>query len=102
MQSAFDTALASGLGPIYDVMGEPVTYTRASGESIVCTAIVDRDLTRYGDTLEVTAGMVQVHIRIEDLADRPRRGEKLLAGGLEFTVGDLLASDLFEHRFVAS
>jgi len=102
MQSMFDTALASGLGPIYDVMGERVTYTPRGGGPVDVVAIVDRDLSRHGDDLEIVDGALEIIFRTEDVPDTPQRGAQITVEGVSFTVHNIVASDRHEHRLIAA
>ncbi|MEM1191554.1 MAG: hypothetical protein AAGI72_23685 [Pseudomonadota bacterium] len=100
--SPFAAALARGVNALYAKKGEPVTYTQEDDWTTNCTAVVSRDVARYGDVMEVNASTVDVRIRIADLPERPRRGELITIGDDCLTVGTLIRSTQFEHRFIAS
>jgi hypothetical protein len=102
MHSAFDNEISRALGPFYEVLGEMVTYSPRDGAAVVCTAIVDRDLSRHGDEVQIVDGAVEVILRIADVPLRPQRGDRLVIDDAEFVVQDIRSSDRLEHRVIAA
>jgi hypothetical protein len=100
----FAAAMSRGIDRLYGRVGEPARYTRTDTSVVDCTVIPSRDLERYGVVAEVNAPVVILSVRVSELPDRPRRGEKveLTDTGIAYHVSEVITSDRFEHRFLAA
>ena len=88
----------------YMKFGEAATYTDRNAATTACTVLVDRDLTRYGETAVVNQRTAVVGVRLSEVAAPPRRGETftLVGSGQVLVVDSLQDSDEFEHRVYAA
>ena len=98
--SKFAARMSTGLGPIYDRLGDPAVYTDRTSSMTDCTVIVDKDLARYGDVAEISGMTAVVSVRVSEVSERPYRRETFTISetGEVFTVDSVLESDGFEHR----
>lgn len=88
---------------VYARFGESATHTDRNAVATPCTVLVDRDLTRYGETAVVNKRTAVVQVRTSELAAAPRSGDTFtLAGGQVLVVDSLQGSDEFEHRAFAA
>jgi len=96
--------MARATDTLYARFGDAATYTDRNAVSTPCTVLVDRDLTRYGETAVVNQRTAVVQVRTVQLVAAPRRGDTFtLAGsGQVLVVDSLQGSDEFEHRVFAA
>lgn len=89
---------------LYSRFGDAATYTDRDAVATPCTVLVDRDLTRYGETAVVNQRTAVVQVRATEVAAPPRRGETftLTGSGQVLVVDSLQGSDEFEHRVFAA
>ena len=93
---------SSGLDDIYSVAGVSATYTDVDGATSTVTVIIDRDLSTYGDSAEVTKATATIAVRVSDMALPPRRGETFTVDGKTYRVNSTLTSDELEHSSLVS
>ena len=102
--SRFAEAMGGGLDAIYEAFGKPAFIETADGYRIDCTAIVERDLSQYGDVADVSAATAVLSIRVVDVPEKPRRKDviTLTESCEKFRIDNVILSDEFEHRFLAA
>ncbi len=102
--SDFTAAMGGGLDAIYAVLGDSALIVNSDGYRRDCTVIVERDLSRYGDTAEMSGKTAVISVRTSEVRDRPRRGESLTLKETSETyrIDSVIASDELEHRFLAA
>lgn len=86
---------------IYSRLAEIATYTNTSTSAVsVCSIVVDRNLSKYGDELEVAGKTAVVSVRAAQVADIPRRKDlfTITATSEVFVVDTVIQSDGDEHR----
>lgn len=100
---AFNASINSGIDRIYSAAGEPATHIDRDGTTTPCTILVERNLTQYGETGQISAATVVVGVRRSELPTVPRRGDKFtLSTGASWTVDKLQTSDALEHKVFAA
>lgn len=60
---------------VFGTFGQPAIFTRGSVET-PCTVVVNYNLTQFGDTINVSNASAIVTVRVSEVADKPRRGDK--------------------------
>lgn len=91
----------AGLNAIYDVAGVEAVYTdRAGTQTVVSKAVIEQDLSRFGDVAEITAQAASISVRKSELADPPRAHETYTIAGTVYTVRYVIAEDELEHTAV--
>lgn len=100
----FAEGMNGGLDAIYDAFGEPAFIESADGYRIDCKAIVERDISQYGDVADISAATAVLSVRKADVPEKPRRKELItLTESCEsFRIDNVILSDEFEHRFLAA
>lgn len=96
-------AIGRMLDRVYASFGEAATHTDKAAVATPCTVVVERDLTAYGDVAKVGIRTAVVAVRLTEMPDAPRRGDKFtLASGKVLVVDGLQAADEFESRVFAA
>lgn len=100
----FNSAIGRMLNRVYAGFGEAAVYTDRLGTSTPCTVLVERDLTAYGDVATVGVRTAVVAVRVSELPDAPRRGDRftLVATGKVLVVDSLQGAEEFENRVFAA
>jgi len=104
MTTAFAMAFSDGLNSMYEAMAEACVYRDQSGWNTACAVIPERDLSQYGDVVNVQGMTAVIAVRKSEVTGRPRRGDtfELADGCTVFTVESVVTSDDFEHRVLCS
>lgn len=92
------------LSPFYALDGQNATYTPRSGTPVLCTVLVETDLSKYGQTAAVNVATAIISVRLSEVLEAPRRGDTfaMTTGGKVYKVDSLQSSDALEHKvFVA-
>lgn len=95
-------AFLDGLDRMYTIGGVSASYTDKDDSTKAVTALVNYDLSNYGDVAEVAQATATVSVRASELANIPRRGETFVIGSETFVVGGSLQSDELEHTVLVS
>lgn len=90
-------AFRAGINSLYAAAGVPATYINQSGTSTSVTAIVLFDLSSYGESVEVQQATATVSVRVSEVAQAPRRGERFVVGSTTYRVISVQSSDELEH-----
>jgi len=102
--SLFDDRLRDGLVTIYARLGDGATFAELGGATAPCQIIIERDLSRYGDALDMGIATAIVTVRRAELPRAPRRGDTFTVtdGGEVLQVVSPLAQDSHEYRALAA
>ena len=93
--TAFDSAHVA-IGAAYAV---PAVYTPLDGDEAPVSVVIERDLTRYGDTLDVSNASAIIGCFVSEVPLRPRRGSVFtLENSEEFVVDSIASSDGQMHK----
>jgi len=82
---------------LYDAASVLATYTDKDGGVSIVRVMLDRDLSTYGDNVEVSKGTATISVRASEMPEPPRRGETFLVDGSTYRVVSTLTSDELEH-----
>jgi hypothetical protein len=103
MPNPFDAAGERAALAGFRTFGRAATYTDRNAVSVPCTVLVERDLTRYGETASVNQRTAIVQVRKSEVPSAPRRSETFtLDDGEVLVVDSLQASGDLLHRVFAS
>ena len=96
--SDYTDTLADGIDVMYDEMGEPAHYTeRGAATPHGVTAVIERNLSQYGEVAQVAGKTAVVRVRRAEVAQEPLRGESFaLAGSETLIVDSVIARDGWE------
>lgn len=102
--SRFDERMNRGLVPLYDRLGDAATFHDAGSGQTDCRIIIDRDLSNYGDTIDLAIGTAVIAVRRSEFAQSPRRGEyfTVTETGEQLNVHSLVSRDDYEHRVLVT
>jgi len=92
----------AGLDDLYAAAGVPFTFTNTAGATSTVVAIIDYDLTNYGDVAEVSQATASISVRKSDMEFPPRRGETFTTGSKTLRVSSTLNSDDLEHTVLVA
>lgn len=101
--ASLSDAFRAAIDSTYREFAVSARYTNRDSVTRTVAAVVDYDLSQYGETAEVAAYTATLAVRRSEVPEAPRRGERfVLEGGDELVVGSILASDDLEHTVLAS
>ena len=103
----FAAALSNATDRVYASAGVAALYEDRDGGQASVRVLIERDLSRYGESAQVNVRTALVAVRRKQLADAPRRGDTftLSAPGADdevLTVDGLQRTDELEHRVFAA
>lgn len=104
MPSAFATAFANGVNRMYARFGVPARYIFEDGYWTECTVIPNRSVGPFGDNIVVNGSLNNMSVRLSEVSNRPKRGERLELLDTEeaYTVDAVISSDEYEHVFTCA
>lgn len=91
-----------GINSLYSAAGQPAQYTDRDATVTAVTVLLDFDLSRYGDAVEVAQSEVSISVRASEVPQSPRRGDTFTVDGTTYVVGPALSSDELEHTVLCA
>ena len=93
--TAFDSAHES----ISAAFAVPAVYSPVDGADVDASIVIERDLTHYGELLDIANASAMIGCFVSEIADRPRRGSTFTIETSEvFTVDSVASSDGQMHK----
>lgn len=92
----------AGIASVYDFASVPCTYTDRDSVTTTVNAIVEHDLYKYGDTVEIAGKVAIISVRVSEMTYAPRRGETYTIGSTVYVVDSVVRSDELEHAVLVA
>lgn len=86
-----------GLNAIYEAASVSAVFEDRDSKESKCNAIINYNLSIYGDVAEVSGLTAAISVRKSELVYPPRRGEAYTIDGTVYVVDSILTEDELEH-----
>ena len=90
------------IDPGYQVFGRQATYADRDDLYTTCTVVLSFDLSRWGDSINVTGEQCMINVRRAEVPHRPRRGETFtLESGQAYRVDQVMQATEYEYMILS-
>ena len=91
------------IDPGYQVFGRQATYADRDDLYTACTVVLSFDLSRWGDSINVTGEQCMINVRRAEVPHRPRRGETFtLKSGQVYRVDQVMQATEYEYMILST
>lgn len=105
MGSEFDELFEEeALPTLYEHFGVSAHYISEGSDPVPCTVIIERNLSRFGDEIDIVGVNAMVSVRVSELVERPRRGDRFVieSDGTVYNVDRAMAGNGHEHELLCT
>jgi len=97
---SFTDDAAAMMDVVFDAIGEPGTFSPATGDDVSLQVSVNRDVVQQG--FDATAWTTETTIEaiLSDLPHEPNRGETFTVGSVTYTVREIMETDGYTVKMV--
>ena len=98
----YKTDMLEGIDAIYENGGVEALFSARDFSETTVTAIVDYNLSNYGEVANITGMSAVISVRRSELANVPKQREIFTVDGVEYSVASQIRADELEHAVIVA